>query len=140
MTLVLVALSSSMSFFAATPALRSAQPAARQCIAMKKAPEERPQERPEPTVDEGSIIEFHDPAHGHHAAEPVLGIVQGVEYKAKGGARYQIVDASGSMHAVAEKAVHINLGSYKGKLKEPSDILKEYQGIMATRPTELGVE
>ena len=64
----------------------------------------------------------------------------GVEYKAKGGARIQLVDARGSTYSVAESAVHINLGSYKGKLVETADILKEYAAIMETEPTELGVD
>ena len=66
--------------------------------------------------------------------------MRGVEYKAKGGARIQLVDASGAMHSVAEKAVHINLGAYKGKLEQPSEILKEYAVIMATEPVDLGVD
>lgn len=70
----------------------------------------------------------------------MLGLVTGVEYKAKGGARIQLVDARGSTYSVAESAVHINLGSYKGKLVETADILKEYAAIMETEPTELGVD
>ena len=64
----------------------------------------------------------------------------GVEYKAKGGARIQLVDARGSTYSVGQSAVHINLGSYKGKLVETADILKEYAAIMETEPTELGVD
>ncbi len=64
----------------------------------------------------------------------------GVEYKAKGGARIQLVDARGSTYSVGQNAVHINLGSYKGKLVETADILKEYAAIMETEPTELGVD
>ena len=74
------------------------------------------------------------------ATGAVLGLVTGVEYKAKGGARIQLVDASGSTYSVAENAVHINLGSYKGKFVEVADILKEYAAIMETEPTELGVD
>ena len=65
--------------------------------------------------------------------------MRGVEYKAKGGARIQLEDASGATHLIAEKHVHINLGAYKGKLEEVSDILKDFTAIMATEPTNLGV-
>ena len=81
-----------------------------------------------------------DPKQANGAAAAVLGLVRGVEYKAKGGARIQLVDASGSTYSIAEKHVHINLGSYKGKAEEVADILKEYTAIMATEPTDLGVE
>ena len=51
-----------------------------------------------------------------------------------------IIDANGGNHAVKESAIHINLGSYKGKLVEPSDILAEYQDVMKLEATELGVD
>jgi hypothetical protein len=107
---------------------------------MKKAESETPEVRTEINIALNSIVEFNDPKHGNGAAAAVLGLVRGVEYKAKGGARIQLVDASGAMHSVAEKAVHINLGAYKGKLEEPSEILKEYAVIMATEPVDLGVD
>jgi len=77
------------------------------------------------------------PAHPHtrHSAQ-----VKGVEYKAKGGARLQVMDASGAMHAVAEKSIHVNLGVHKGKLVEPSAILADFQAVMALEPTALGVD
>lgn len=87
-----------------------------------------------------SVVEFHDPKHGGGAPRPVLGIVKGVEYKAKGGARLQVIDASGAMHAVAEKAIHVNLGGYKGKLVEPSAILADFEAVMALEQTALGVD
>jgi hypothetical protein len=108
---------------------------------MKKTVEEaEPAERPEINIAMNSIVEFQDPKQANGAAAAVLGLVRGVEYKAKGGARIQLVDASGSTHSIAEKHVHINLGSYKGKLEEVADILKEYTAIMATEPTDLGVD
>ena len=107
---------------------------------MKKTVEEaEPAERPEINIAVKSIVEFQDPKT-KGAAGAVLGLVTGVEYKAKGGARIQLVDASGSTYSVAENAVHINLGSYKGKFVEVADILKEYAAIMETEPTELGVD
>ena len=50
------------------------------------------------------------------------------------------MDANGAMHAVAEKAIHVNLGFYKGKLVEPSAILADFQAVMALEPTALGVD
>jgi hypothetical protein len=107
---------------------------------MKKAPEARPEERPQLSMDLNSIVEFHDPRHGAGECRPVLGIVSGLECKAKGGARIQIVDAKGTTHSVAEKAVHVSLGAYTGKLKEPAAILAEYEQILQLQPTDLGVE
>jgi hypothetical protein len=103
---------------------------------LKAAPDERPEERPEININKMAIVEFHDAKN----PKPILGIVQGAEYKAKGGARIQILDASGSMHQVKEAQLHINLGSYKGKLVEPADILKEYETVLQTEPMNLGVE
>lgn len=131
-----------IGYLMTSPALmHGSQPnALRSCLSMKKSPDETPEQRPECQVQIDSIVEFHDPKHGAGAATPVLGLVKGVEYKAKGGARVQIVDAAGGMHAVAENALHINLGVYKGKLKEVSHILKDYADIMETDSTDLGVE
>lgn len=91
-------------------------------------------------LDMNSIVEFHDAKHGGGLPAPVLGLVRGVEYKAKGGARVQVVDSNGAMHAVPEKAIHVNLGLYKGKLVEPSDILADFQAVMVLEPTALGVD
>jgi hypothetical protein len=121
------------------PALRSTK-SSRNVVRMKKAPDERPEERPQLNFDANSIVEFHDPKHGSGDQVPVLGLIQGIEFKAKGGARLQIVDANGNAHAVAEKAIHVNLGAYKGKLKEPAAILADYEGIMSLAPVELGVD
>ena len=107
---------------------------------MKKVVDEEPAERPEINIALNSIVEFQDPKQSNGAAAAVLGLVRGVEYKAKGGARIQLVDATGVMHSIAEKHVHINLGAYKGKLEEASDILEDFTTIMATQPTELGVD
>merc|ERR1719473_2156270 len=85
-------------------------------LAMKAAPDERPEERPEISLKKGMIVEFHDPKHGGGSPRPILGLVEGAEYKAKGGARIMLIDSSGGKHAVKEQAMHINLGSYKGKL------------------------
>ena len=63
----------------------------------------------------GSIVEFHDPSHGAGKNHPVLGLVQGCEFKAKGGARVNIIDADGGKHSVGEKALHIILPPTKKK-------------------------
>ena len=124
------------------PPLIRAQPACSRSarLELKKAPDEAPEERPEVNVAQNSICEFHEHRAGGGGAAPLLGLVQGVEYKAKGGARIQIMDASGSVHTVREQDIHINLGSYKGKLQEPSEILAEYEAVMQTEPLKLGVE
>merc|ERR1711934_1136691 len=88
----------------------------------------------------GSIVEFHDPKHGAGVARPVLGLVEGAEYKAKGGARILIVDSTGGKHAVKESNIHINLGTYKGKLVEPAQILKDYDEVMRLEGHQLGGE
>jgi len=88
------------------------------------------------SIDEGSICEFNDP----HKANAILGIVQTCESKSKGGARLTILDADGNTHSVDHKAIHISLGAYKGKLKEPSEILKAYNEIAKCESTDLGVE
>merc|ERR1719506_2843313 len=104
---------------------------------MKTAPAARPEERPDIKINKGAIVEFHDPKRD---ARPILGLVEGAEYKAKGGARIMLIDAAGDKHAVKESAIHINLGTYKGKLVLPSEILAEYEQVMALEPTQLGVE
>jgi hypothetical protein len=108
-------------------------------IRMKATPEERPEERPEVNINKNSIVEFHE-KHGSGAAPPILGLVTGAEYKAKGGARIQIVDSTGSVHSVKENTIHVDLGAYKGKLVEPAAILKEYETVMQLDASELGVE
>lgn len=104
-------------------------------ISLKSAPDERPEERPEIALKPGMICEFHDAK-----SPPILGLVEGVEWKAKGGARIMLVDQSGTKHAVKENAIHINLGSYKGKLVEPAAILKDYADVMDLESTQLGVD
>jgi len=88
------------------------------------------------SIDTSSIVEFHDP----NQKECILGIVESCEARAKGGAKVAIIDADGQKHSVDNKAIHISLGVYKGKLKEPSDILKEFISISTADPTKLGVE
>merc|ERR1712166_547101 len=83
----------------------------------KTVEDAEPAERVELNIALNSIVEFQDPKQANGAAGAVLGLVSGVEYKAKGGARIQLVDTSGSTHSIAEKHVHINLGSYKGNLE-----------------------
>ena len=86
------------------------------------------------------IVEFHDPKHGSGKLSPVLGLVEGAEYKAKGGARIVVVDAQGAKHAIKESAIHINLGSYKGKQVEPSLILADYESILEMEPADFGID
>jgi hypothetical protein len=104
---------------------------------MKATPDETPEIRPEISINKMAVVEFHDDSK---KGTPILGLVQGAEYKAKGGARIMITDASGGTHTVKESAIHINLGVYKGKLVEPSDILEEYSAVMTKEPTALGVD
>jgi hypothetical protein len=108
-------------------------------VTMKNTPDERPEQRPEIQISKNSIVEFHDPKHGSGSTPPILGLVQGAEYKAKGGARIMVVDAAGATHTLKESAIHINIGAYKGKLIEPSAILAEYHAVMELEPTDLGV-
>jgi hypothetical protein len=93
-----------------------------------------------PQISVGSICEFHDPKHGNANAQPVLGIVQSCELKAKGGSRVILTDAAGVKHAVAEKALHIVLPPSRGKATEPADILKDYADVLEHDPTELGID
>jgi hypothetical protein len=107
---------------------------------MKQAPAEEKEPVELPKISTGSICEFHDPKHGAGACPPVLGIVQGVEAKAKGGARILLVDESGGKHSVGEKAIHIVLPPFKGKSTEPAEILQEYTQVLALESTSLGVD
>jgi hypothetical protein len=106
-------------------------------VALKNTPDDTPEIRPDIQVSKMSVVEFHD---DNKKGTPVLGLVEGAEYKAKGGARIMIIDASGSKHTIKENSIHINLGVYKGKLVEPSDILKEYNAVMQTEASKLGVD
>jgi len=146
--LLLLAASSSLCFGWVAPHAAIRQPIRAQpvcvrrarSIELKKSPDEAPEERPEIQFNANSIVEFNGPKHGNGAAPPSLGIVKGVEYKAKGGARIQIMDVGGSMHTVPEKDIHINLGVYKGKLVEPAEILDDYTKVMEMETGALGVD
>ena len=59
---------------------------------MKGTPDERPEVRPEIQINKNAVVEFHS----GKKSSPILGLVQGAEYKAKGGARIIIIDASGA--------------------------------------------
>jgi hypothetical protein len=123
-----------------SPPLAIHHRAARASICMKSAPDAAPEERPEINIRPGAICEFHDPKHGAGKQTAVLGVVKEASYKSKGGARLTIVDANGIEHqAVRTSDVHIDLGVYKGKQVEPSAILQDYEKVMNTEPTELGV-
>lgn len=124
-----------------SPHVRVVQaPLTRAAVSLKAAPDERPEERPEINIKAGNIVEFHDPKHGNSKCAAVLGLVEGAEYKAKGGARIMIVDANGDKHAVKESAIHINLGSYKGKQVEPHLILADFSSILEMEATDFGVD
>ena len=115
--------------------------AAPYALRMKAAPPDAPEERELPSIAIGSICEFHDPKHGAGAVKPVLGIVQSLEFKSKGGARIILADAAGGTHTVAEKALHIILPPAKGKDKEPAEILQDYLKVMEVEDaTNLGVD
>jgi hypothetical protein len=109
-------------------------------LRMKQAPAEEKPEVVLPNIGKGSICEFHDPKHGAGACPPVLGVVTGVEAKAKGGARVLLVDADDNKHSVTEKSIHIILPPFKGKSTEPSEILADYSQVLELESTELGVD
>ena len=114
--------------------------ASQSIVRMKQAPADAPEEREMPNIAVGSICEFHDPKHGNGAAKPVMGVVQSLEFKAKGGCRIILEDGFGSTHTVAEKALHIILPPSKGKDREPAAILSEYLAVMEKEATDLGVD
>ena len=82
--------------FAPSPTLFHTRLTSTSVVSMKKGAADNDDSRDErvmPKVDVGSICEFHDPKHGPGSAPPVLGVVKGVEFKAKGGARIMLTDA-----------------------------------------------
>ena len=108
---------------------RSTATHARAAVQLKK----EDTHEPSMLLDVGAIVEFHDP-HKMSKMAPLLGIVEAADTRKD---KVTLVDASGTRHAVESKFIHISLGTYKGKLKEPSDILKEYTAIAAASPAEL---
>jgi hypothetical protein len=109
-----------------------------QTMKQTKDPSEE-EERP-PLINVGSICEFHDPKHGNGQADPVLGVVQTCEHKAKGGMRLTLLDAFGSTHTIMSKAIHIVLPPYKGKETDAATQLKDYLDVADNDATDLGVD
>lgn len=86
----------------------------------------------------GSIMEFDDGKHGR----ALLGVVSSAEAKAKGGARYTVVDEDEKTHTVQARDVHATFSCSK-QLSDnvaPAEILKEYLEVAEADPTELGVD
>jgi len=124
-----------MGFSPSSLALAASSTTSRGAVRMKKV--EQDEDRNDlPNIAAGSICEFHDPKHGAGNAPPVLGVVESVEFKTKGGARIILKDESGTTHTVAEKMLHIVLPPHKGKETEPKEILKDFAAVMSTPVTE----
>jgi hypothetical protein len=66
-----------------------------------KSHDERPEERPEIAIKPGQICEFHEAK-----SLPILGLVAGVEWKAKGGHRILIDDEAGVRHGERSRIPH----------------------------------
>lgn len=65
-------------------------------------------------IAEGTVCEWVAEKHRVH-----VGVVKSSESKSKGGARYEIADASGVVHTVPEKQL-----SFVGKVVQPKDVAK----------------
>ena len=88
----------------------------------------------------GSICEFDEGKQGH--ARGLLGVIIKAESKAKGGARYEVLDADGRTHPIKAAQVRATFAASK-KLKDPLDaplVLADYVRVAEKAPTELGVE
>ena len=88
----------------------------------------------------GSICEFDEGKQGH--ARGLLGVIIKAESKAKGGARYEVLDADGRTHPIKAAQVRATFAASK-KLKDPLDaplVLADYVSVAEKAPTELGVE
>jgi len=136
MTLVQLSLALTAAFVPQAVVRHSSSSVSRAVVHLKKAPVSDEDAVEVFSIEEGSICEFNDP----HKSKAILGIVQTCDSKSKGGARLTLLDADGMTHSVDNKAIHISLGAYKGKLKEPSDILKEFNVVAECDSTHLGVE
>jgi len=87
----------------------------------------------------GSICEFTADAPGSFS---ILGVVSGAQAKAKGGAKYLLVDAHDKEYHVAGRDIHIALAptARKSKDNSPAAILAEYESIASQGPSQLGVD
>ena len=88
----------------------------------------------------GSICEFDEGKQGH--ARGLLGVIIKAESKAKGGARYEVLDVDGRTHPIKAAQVRATFAASK-KLKDPLDaplVLADYVSVAEKAPTELGVE
>jgi hypothetical protein len=86
----------------------------------------------------GSVVEFDDGKHDRS----LLGIVTSAEAKAKGGARYSVIDANSVTHSVPGKGIHCSFSADK-KMKDgvdPNVLLEPFEKIQALPSTNLGVE
>jgi len=85
----------------------------------------------------GSVIEFDDGKH----SRSLLGVVQGAQAKAKGGARYDVVDAENEVHSVAAKHIHCSFSAKGSKPgTSPPAILKDFIKVQDEPALGLGIE
>jgi hypothetical protein len=84
----------------------------------------------------GSIVEFDDGKHDRS----MLGVVSSAEAKAKGGARYTVLDANSVPHSIAGKQIHCSFSpDAKAKKADPEVVLKPFETVHDLEPTALGV-
>jgi len=96
--------------------------------------DDKPQLHLEPL---GAIVEFDDGKHDRS----VLGIVSSAEAKAKGGARYTVVDSNSVLHSVPGKSIHCSFSpDAKIKKGDPAVQLEAFEKVHELAPTDLGVE
>jgi hypothetical protein len=91
-------------------------------------------------IEMGSVCEFT--ALDAPGKPSLLGIVSGAQAKAKGGAKYVLIDATAKEHHVAARDIHIALAAPKNKKKDssPAAILEEYESIASKDASQLGVD
>jgi hypothetical protein len=88
-------------------------------------------------IPQGTVIEFDDGKHGR----ALLGLVQGAQAKAKGGARYEVIDAKNHLYSVAVRDIHCGFSPASTKPgTEPAVILNPFMKVKDLPPLGLGIE
>jgi hypothetical protein len=114
-------------------------PAATRAHAAMKAQGEAKEEAALQLIELGAVCEFT--ALDAAGKPSLLGVVSGAQAKAKGGAKYILVDAQDKEHHVAARDIHIALpGNTKKKDSSPAVILAEYESIASKDASQLGVD
>jgi hypothetical protein len=85
----------------------------------------------------GSVIEFADHKHPGRA---MLGVVSGAQSKAKGGARYEVLDAADVMHSVAHRDIHCSMNPRSKPGTAPDIVLKSFLEVRDADALGLGVD